>query len=100
MSSGESANCSSSDSDSSETSHDERSYRSKTFAERRLRHINYFYDKFGMCQKCQDIYWEMRHTWNDDDGGSFYSFIHMNGMVMKDTKLMKMRRRYSLVTKK
>ncbi len=74
MSSSESSNCSSSDSDSSDTSHDERSYRSKTFAEKRLRHINYFYDKFGMCQKCQDIYWEMRHTWNDADGGSFYEY--------------------------
>ena len=36
--------------------------------------MNYFFDKFGRCEKCQEIYWEMRHTWNDDDGGSYYSY--------------------------
>ena len=46
----------------------------KKFKEFRLRNMHYFYDKFGMCDKCQGIYWETRHTWNDDDGGSLYSY--------------------------
>ena len=37
------------------------------------RGLGAFYDKFGRCDKCQDIYWEMRHTYYEDDGGSYYS---------------------------
>ena len=46
----------------------------KKLAVKRLRDMNYFFDKFGRCGKCQEIYWEMRHTWNDDDGGIYYSY--------------------------
>ena len=50
------------------------STRSFSEKEMRMRDMNFFYDKFGRCEKCQDIYWEMRHTWNDDDMGSVYSY--------------------------
>ena len=51
------------DSESSSSSRSStKSFSNKKFAVRRLRDMNYFFDKFGRCEKCQEIYWEMRHT--------------------------------------
>ena len=50
-----------------------RRFRKKNFAERKMRDLNYFFDKFGRCEKCQEIYWEMRHTYNDDEMGGYFS---------------------------
>ena len=63
------------DSESSRSSRSStRSFNDKKLAIKRLRDRNYFFDKFGRCEECQEIYWEMRHTWNDDDGGGRYSY--------------------------
>lgn len=86
MSNSSSSENSDHDSDTSSTSASSsysghESYSNKKFKELRLRNRHYFFDKFGMCDKCQDIYWEMRHTWNDDDGGRLYCYewTAMNG---------------------
>ena len=78
MSSSDKSNCNSSDSSDSDSSGGAsptgRSHNNKKFAKKRLQSINYFFDKFGMCKNCQDIYWEMRHTLRVEDCGSHYSY--------------------------
>ncbi len=61
-------------SSNSSRSSTKRAYSQKKYPELHLKHMHYYFDKFGLCEKCQDIYWEMRHTWNDDDGGSLYTY--------------------------
>ena len=75
MSDSDSSDASTTDSESSGTSSsNERNFSKKKPAERRLRHINHYCDNFGMCQNCKEIYCEMRHTWNDDNGEGYFSY--------------------------